>query len=75
MEKLVSSLIRNVSGKTFTYKDNFPSSLTEYWFMDATFDGTSYRVVTFKDDGVVRLYKKHPLEQKEPTHVIKFFCA
>ena len=71
MEKLISGLIRNVTGKTFTYKDNFPSSTGEHWFMDATFDGKMYRVITFCEDGVIRLYGKHPLDQRKPTHSIK----
>lgn len=76
MEKFISNLIRSVTGKTFTYKDSFYSSETNFWFMNTTFDGKPYRVVSFSDDGVVRMYEKHPLEQKEPTHVRDFkFCG
>lgn len=36
----------------FTYKDSFYSSETNFWFMNTTFDGKPYRVVSFSDDGV-----------------------
>lgn len=75
MEKFVSDLIRNVTGKTLYYKDSFLTSTKEVWFMDATFDEKQYRVVSFCEDGIVKMYKKHPLDQKGPTHTIKFFCA
>lgn len=75
MEKLVSTLIRNATGKTLTYETYYMNDITESWFMNATFDGKTYRVITFCEDGVVKMYKKHPINQNGPTHIIKFFCA
>jgi hypothetical protein len=66
-------MIRNVTEKEFTYRDSFYSSKTQAWFTDTVFDGTPYRVVTFSEEGIMKLFKKYPLEQKEiPTQAIKF---
>ncbi len=76
MENFHANMIRNVTGKEFTYKDSFYSSKTDMWFMDATFDGTYYSVVTLGEEGIVKFFKKHPIDQKEiPTRVLKFIAV
>ena len=76
METIFANLIRNVTGCEFTYKDSIYRSKTEVWFMDASFDGKNYRVVSIGEEGLVKLFKKHPLDQKEiPTHVLKFIVV
>ena len=75
METIFANLIRNLTGKELMYKDSFFTypTLKEAWFMDATFDGETYKVVSLGEEGVVKLFKKHPIDQnKIPTSTIKF---
>lgn len=68
METFFANLIRNVTGKEFTYNDSFYSSKTEEsLFLDVIFDGEYYQIMTFGEDGIIKLFKKHP----EPR-IIKF---
>ena len=69
----LSNLISNVTGKTLSYTSQMSPSPNEICFVDCTFDGKKYDVISFCEDGVIRLYKKHPSDK--PTHTLKFFCA
>ena len=72
----IAKLIKNITGEEIVYRDCF-CAINDYtrdnelWFMDAVYRGESYRVIKFVDDGYIRMYKKHPLDQNAPTIEIK----
>lgn len=73
MDRLFSNLIRNVTGKTFTYDDSIMAEENEIWFIDAEFGGIKYRVISYSDDTFLRFYVKHPLDQNNiPTRIMRW---
>lgn len=69
--EFIANILENTTQKKMIYKDCFWGIKDEAWFSNVTYDGENYRTMTFTDDGVFRMYKKHPLDQKLPSKEIK----
>ena len=67
----IANILEATTQKKMAYKDCFWGSADEAWFSNVTYDGENYRTVIFSDDGVFRMYKKHPLDQKGTSKQIK----
>ncbi len=70
-----AKLIMNTTGKDMTYKDSFMTSQSDWWFMDATYDGKYFRVISIGDEGVIKFYKKHPIDQNIPTETLRLVAV
>lgn len=69
--EFIANILENTTQKKMMYKDCFWGSAAEAWFSNVTYDGENYRTVIFSDNGVFRMYKKHPLDQKGTSKEIK----